>query len=378
MKTALKIVHVIVGLDTGGAERMLLRLIEELSDATHVVVSLTSVGTVGKELMRRGVLVIELKAEHRWRSIFLLSRLRRIFISERPHAVQAWMYHGNVFASLAALFTRIPVIWNIRNTQIPQGAFSITNAVMLSGAVLSWCLPRRVICCADSARSVHAARGYCGSKLEVIPNGYECHTFGRVESARAEIASELGFPATAFVVGVVARYDASKGYEYFIQAFSELLRSVPTAVAVCVGRGVNRENGALVSMLQANGLDKEIRLVGERADIRRMMSSFDVLCMPSVMEAFPNVVAEAMAAETPCVVTDVGDAAAIVGEFGYVVRSRDALAMSEALRVMASLSPCKLRDLGRRAKASIERRFSIESVAARYRTLYLNAARSAF
>jgi glycosyltransferase involved in cell wall biosynthesis len=101
------------------------------------------------------------------------------------------------------------------------------------------------------------------------------------------------------------------------------------------------------------------------------MAALDILSLSSAFgEGFPNAIGEAMACEVPCVVTDVGDSAEIVGDAGLVVPPRNPTAMAEAWETLLAKSPEERRVLGRAARERIARNFSLDVVTRQYEILY--------
>jgi glycosyltransferase involved in cell wall biosynthesis len=96
----------------------------------------------------------------------------------------------------------------------------------------------------------------------------------------------------------------------------------------------------------------------------------DISCLCSYTEGLPNAVVEAMACGLPCVVTDVGDSARVVGDTGLVVPPRDPVALADALRGLLTESGDARRDRGRRARERVENEFTIERMSTHYLNLY--------
>jgi glycosyltransferase involved in cell wall biosynthesis len=116
-------------------------------------------------------------------------------------------------------------------------------------------------------------------------------------------------------------------------------------------------------------------LLGEQSDIERLLPAFDVSCLSSAFgEGFPNVIGEAMACEVPCVATDVGDSAQIIGDTGVTVAPRDANAFANGLKRLLSLSPDERGCLGRAARARIAERFELQFVVEQFENLYRDVA----
>ncbi|MBB5281786.1 glycosyltransferase involved in cell wall biosynthesis [Pacificimonas flava] len=176
--------------------------------------------------------------------------------------------------------------------------------------------------------------GYDNRKMIVIPNGYDLSVFSPDPSDRREIRERLGIPAASVAIGFVARFDPQKDHRTLLQALSEVKSAGVKILCLLVGQGLDDANEDIRAQMGALGLTTdEIRLLGRRNDIPAVMNALDVHVMSSSSgEAFPNVLAEAMACGTPCVSTNVGDAADIIGDTGWLVPPRSPSHLAEAIR----------------------------------------------
>jgi glycosyltransferase involved in cell wall biosynthesis len=93
-------------------------------------------------------------------------------------------------------------------------------------------------------------------------------------------------------------------------------------------------------------------------------NSLDVCVSSSIGEGFSNVIAEAMACEIPCVVTDVGDSSRIVDETGIIVQPGDPFIMAKGILKILSLSEAERESIGRNARNRIVNEFSVEKMVA--------------
>lgn len=353
---------------------MLLKLLSasDRSSFQHVVVSLTSGGPLATEIGALGVRVESLDMTPGIPSLRALSSLRSIMRKERPHVLQSWMYHADLLAGLASIgYPRIPVVWGIHHSTLDVAATKpLTRLTQRACALSSRFMPSRIVCCSESARAAHVMAGYSPSKMLVIPNGFDLGRFHRDTAARAAFRASLEIPQSAHLVGVVARWDPNKDHRSFVAAATEVANRLPTATFALCGDGITWDNAPLSSMIDATRQRGRFILLGARSDMPQLMASLDVLCLSSTSEGFPNVIGEAMAAETPCVVTDCGDCAAIVGDAGRVVAPRDPKALAGALLELLSLDVDVRRRLGVRARERIATLFSLRSVAQRYENVY--------
>ena len=371
----MKILHVITGLYTGGAEIMLAKLIETMpaSPGASAVISLTGGGPIAERIAGLGTPVTYLGMRRGRLSLLGFIRLVRMMRRLQPDLVQAWMYHANLTAGLAAKFSgRPPVIWGIRQSDLdPRVSKWSTRLVARLGALLSRLLPAKIVCCAENARDVHAAMGYCRDRMIVIANGFDLDKFRPDPDARVALCRELGLPDDAALIAMPARFDPQKDHQNLLQAAKNLCADMPMTHFILCGDSINSDNTLLTDWIAELGLDGAVHLLGPRADMPNIMAACDVVVSASAFgEGFSNTLGEAMAAGTPCVATDVGDSRVIVGDSGRIVPPRDPGALADALREVLRLSDSERHALGARARARIAAHYSLAAISAQYATLY--------
>lgn len=374
----MRVLHIIVDLDVGGAESMLKRLIESNPASIHEtgVVSLTTLGVFGESLRARGVCVHTLGMSMFLHSPIALWRLIRLIRSIQPDIVQTWMYHADLLGGLAArLAGSCSVVWNIRSTAIPQGALSFTYWLVRLCAICSYFIPDRIICCANSAKTAHIKLRYAAHKMTVISNGYDFSVFELHLNSRARVRLELGLDDGDIVIGVVGRFDPLKDFHNFVTAASYMAAKRGDVKFLMVGRGNEWSNAILRDWIEKAGLVKSFHLVGEQVDVAYFLSAMDIFCLSSVNEAFPNVVVEAMAMGLPCVVTQAGDAADILGDDGFVVPAKDSVLLADALLRMCALNPVDRRLLGERNAKKVREEYGIEKIRQKYEEVYDEVSR---
>ncbi len=371
----MKVLHIITGLGTGGAEMMLYKLLstETRENIEYEVISLSGLGPVAEKISALGVPVRALGMERGMPSVSLFWKLRRWIVDAEPDLVQSWMYHSDLLGGVAArLAGGRPVIWGIRNSDlVPGEAKRSTILVARLCARLSRFVPTKILCCSEASRKVHAALGYSGKKMVVVPNGFDLGTFQPDANARQSVMAELGLERGCFLIGHVARFDPQKDHPNFIAAAKRLLDHFPQAHFLLCGDNIERANHALVAEITNSELRHHFHLLGRRNDVARLVAAFDIAVSSSSFgEGFPNVIGEAMACAVPCVVTDVGDSALIVGETGRVVESRSPQALAGAMAEMLSLSTDERSTLARAARERVKAQFSLPQIVRRYHQLY--------
>jgi glycosyltransferase involved in cell wall biosynthesis len=371
--TGMKLVHVISGLNTGGAEMVLHNEISLTGHIRHTVISLTDIGPVGKKIESLGARILALNMNRQRPNPLKILKLVKWLRQISPDVIHTWMYHADLIGSLAAKMAgAFPVVWGIHHSTLDRKYNKMsTICTMKTCARLSHSLPVKILCCSETARRIHAESGYDDEKMVVIPNGFDLANFRPDPTAREEIRLELGISDKTPLIGLVGRFDPQKDHQNFIHAADVLHGRVQEAHFLMCGDNVTSDNTLLAGWVKDAGIEKCCHLLGRRDDIPKVAASLDIATSSSSFgEAFPLVVGEAMACEVPCVVTDVGDAAYIVGETGKVVPPKNPHALAHAWQELIQLGAEGRRQLGAAARKRIEDNFSLPAIVARHESLY--------
>ena len=371
----MKLVLIITGLSTGGAEMMLLKLLDRLDPArfSPQVISLTSLGEIGPRIQALGI-PVEALGMHPGRlpNPIAFARLVQRLKAIKPDVVQTWMYHADLVGGLAARLVGVPAIaWNIRHSNLSrdQTKWSTRAVAHLCAKASRW-IPDRIVCNSKTARDIHIGIGYDPKHFIILPNGFDLSRFYPDPLSRHAVRTELGIPAHAPLIGLIARFDPQKNHQGFFEAAGQLHQQQPEVHFLLAGMGIDQKNPAIRAWLQCNGIAAVTHLLGLRQDIPRLTAALDIASSSSYGEAFPNVIGEAMACGVPCVVTDVGDSADIVGDTGRVVAPGDMIGLAAAWAQLLAMPDTERRALGQRARARVAEHFEIGAVVKRYEVFY--------
>lgn len=375
----LRVVHLITSLNVGGGQMDLYKAVTRFDPAkiSSTVISLAPPGKIANWLEDQGIPVLTLNLHPARPNPLALWRLRQMLKKIRPHILQTYLYHADLLGYLAGRWAGVPIIlWNLLQSQMEFRRYRWTTwltvwlCARLSRGV------KRIIVNSVAGIKAHALLGYDPEGMVLITNGYEMDRFKPDPVSYREVRQELGLPPEGLLVGLLARFDPQKDQANFLRAAGLVAAEHPEVTFLMGGNGVSAENPAFARLLREIPVPPErLRLLGERLDMPRLLAALDVFVSSSAFgEGHPNVVGEAMCCGVPCVVTDVGDCALMVGNTGLVVPPRDPEALARALMDALSWDKEERQRRGQAARERMQRRFDIHRVNARREALYLELA----
>jgi glycosyltransferase involved in cell wall biosynthesis len=286
------------------------------------------------------------------------------------------LYHADLVGGVVALFSGAPpVIWTVNSSDL--GAFRKswkTRFIRQICAILSPWVPATIVADAKNTKKVNVSLGYSPKKFLIINNGIDLSSFYPNQQARQRLRHELQIQEDVVVLGFVARWDPLKDHSNLLQALSIIKDNNRKFVCILVGSEMVSQNAALMKLIQKNKLDDHIILLGPRRDIPTVMNALDLHVLSSFSESMPLAIIEAMACGTPCVVTNVGDAALVVGDTGWVVPPKEPKALAAGIESgIEALKKNGKDDLGQRCRRIIEDKYSLEVMVDSYVELWEKA-----
>ena len=371
----MRVLHIITGLDDGGAEAVLFRMCKLDKKYKHIVISLQAQQKYVSLLQKFNISVHTLNFSKSSINFFGLFKLFRLIRQIKPDIVQTWMPHADLIGGVLARIAGVKkIFWGVHHTNLIKGKIN-RLVVMINrlNALLSNLVPTKIIYCAEKSREVQESIGFKKSKGVVVHNGYDTNSFFQDSSLDHIIRNELGIPHEAFLIGHVGSYHPLKDQETLIKSLSYLDQKRINFNAIFVGNKLEPSNENLISLIKKNGLSERIHLLGIRNDITAIMNGIDIFMLSSISEAFPNVLNEAMACGTPCITTDVGDAALIVGDTGWVVSPQDSKALAKASIEALEEKEFYYESWEQRKKACRKRileNFSLEKMVEKYKDVW--------
>jgi glycosyltransferase involved in cell wall biosynthesis len=287
----------------------------------------------------------------------LLGFIRQV----RPHVVHTHTAKAGTLGRLAAWVAGVPVVVHTYHGHVFHGYFSPART-RLFVAIERWLARRtdRLVAVSETVRRELLALGIgSAERMCVIPYGLDLEPFLAADGLRGQLRSELGLPAGAPLVGIVARLVPVKAHEVFLEAAARLVRAVPASRFLVVGDGERRP--ALEALAARLGLAEAVRFLGWRRDLARLYADLDLVVLTSRNEGAPFSLIEAMAAARPVVSTRVGGVPDLVedGLTGCLVPSGDADALAAAMGALLG-DPGRRQALGAAGRKRVAGVFTAE------------------
>ena len=359
----MRIAQVVLSLDIGGQERLVVRIAHALRDRGHEphVVTLTRGGALRAEL---GSIPVHEVPRSAGFDPLLYAKLWRAFRSLRPDVVHTHNAAPLIYAVPAARLARVSRIVHTKH-----GDFRYPARALRLARTASRFVDRFVPVSAETAAAAARNERPSPARIAVIENGIPLGAFGRDPAARAAVRAQLAIPAGALVVGSVGRLVPDKDYPLLVRAMAPLLGE--TVRLVIVGEGTARPDieAAVASIPRERR--QFVTLAGARHDVPRVLCAFDVFALSSRTEGLPLALPEAMTSHLPVVATAVGGVPGIVPEdAGILIPHGDEAAFTSALRSLLEDDVARERMGGAGRRYALER-FSEDRMVDDYLSLYI-------
>jgi glycosyltransferase involved in cell wall biosynthesis len=365
----IRLTFLVSSLNRGGAQRQLTLLVKEI-DRTRfaiTVITIYACGSLCHEIENLdGVQVYSLRGKGGWGIPASLWRLWRVLHKIQPEIVHGYLDVANVLALVFGKAARAKVVWGVRASNVDYSQYGRRPAFYFRLAAWLSRFADLIVANSYAGKRHHAIEGYAAGNMIVIPNGFDTDRFRPDEAAGRQVRREWGVADHESLIGIVARLDPMKDHHTFLFAANRLAEIRPDVRFVCVGDGRDGYREELHAFAKELGLDCRIIWTGEMADMPAVHNAFDIATSATAFgEGFSNAVGEAMACGIPCVVTDVGDSALLVGETGLVVAPGDPEALCEAWLTFLEMPAEQRKALGLAARVRITSEYSLRNLAHR-------------
>lgn len=319
----MRLAFIIRDLGPGGAQRQLVALAAGLRRAGHEVSVLHFYGGLFEAALHDAdVRTVCVGKKNRWDLLGFFGRLVKAARETRAEVLHGYLAEANLMALFLKPLCRFPkVVWGVRDSQTDAHLWGLLGRLSFGLNCLLARFADIIICNSKAGRDYYAARGYPQERMHVVPNGIDTGRFQPQPQARK--------PGGGRVFGLVGRLSPMKDHATFLRAAA----AVPDARFVIVGSGdadYEKDMRALAAQL---GVAERVTWLPAQEDMPAVYAGFDCLVNSSAFgEGFSNVIGEAMACGVPCIASDVGDSAWLVGNAAQVFPAGDHAALARRMR----------------------------------------------
>ena len=383
--SSMRVLFVINGLGTGGAER-------SLAESLPILVN-EGVEPIIVTLRRRSEGVEEMvhSAGYDLRSMDGLGwaerirNVRRLVHTERPDLVHTTIFEADVAGRIAAWCTGVPVLTTLVNTSYVRERLADPNVDRMKLAAVrhidAWTSRHLTDHFHAITKAVRDEAAACLriplERFTVIERGRDPVRLGtRSRTRRHDARRRLGIGESAEVLLNVGRQEYQKGQRFLLKAVASLAGSRPRTVLLIAGRK-GHASAELRELHEALDLGDRVRFLGHRDDVPELMAAADVFVFPSLYEGLGGAVIEAMALGLPVVASDLPALREVVehGRSGLLVPPRSPQAIADAVAAVLD-APDRAQSMGARGRTIFEERFTLERSALRMVALYRSVARN--
>ena len=367
----MKIMHLISGLKSGGAESTLFKLVKNDINNIHIVVSLTDGGSYKSKLEEESIEVHNLNFKFNLNLFYQFFKLILLIKKIKPNAIQSWMYYCNFITIFIKLFCNINIYWNIRASFYKQFYTPFSKFIIYFSALASHIIPKKIVYCSYSSIRNHEKIFFSKKKSVFIANGFDVIEKKNFQKD-IKILNQYKLNSKNIIFSMIARYDPHKDHIGLINKFINIIDKNNSVILILIGRNINNMNTNLNKIVKKNNLSQKIILLDHINDLEKMYSIIDFHILLSFSESFPNVIAETMARGIPNISSDVGHASEIINQSGWIIKNKDEIqfkkAVNEAINLYSNkkeLSKLKIKCLN-----SISHKFNIQSMIINYNELW--------
>ena len=324
----MKIAFIIRDLGHGGAQRQLALLATGLVREGHAVSVLHFYdGAFRAELESGGVHTLCIGKKSRWDLAGFFFRLVKAARSLRPEVIHGYLAESNLMALLVKPFCGFPrIVWGVRDSQTDAHLWGILGRLSFRLNCLLARFADLIICNSQAGRDYYAARGYPLKKMHVIPNGIDTERFKPQPRA----------PGNTLTFGLVGRMSPMKDHATFLAAAA----LDPHAKFIIVGSGDAAYEQQMRDLASSLGLSDRLTWLPAQNDMPAVYARLDCLVNSSAFgEGFSNVIGEAMACGVPCIASDVGDSAWIIGDKAQIFPAGDHSALAQCMLAFQPHNP---------------------------------------
>ena len=320
----MRVAHLDTGREWRGGQAQVRFLLRGLRARGHQCLLLAPGGPLAEKARAEGFEVLAWSPRGEW-DLAAGWRAARLLRAFAPHVAHCHSAHAHALGVPAARRAGVPVVVVSRRVDFAVAGNPFSR--------LKYRMPvDRYLCISRGVAEVMRSGGVPEAKLALVPSGIELPAADAgVRRGAADLRAALGAPPDAPVVGTVAALAPHKDHANLLEAAALVVRARPDVRFAWVGEGECR--GALERRRAELGLERQVRLLGFRADALDLLRQFSVFCLSSHLEGLCTSLLDAQSLGIAVVATAVGGVPDVVedGATGRLVPGRDPQALARAL-----------------------------------------------
>ena len=360
MQKKKKVIHVIVDLGTGGAERQLIELLKK--NSSHKLLIFKKAGVYKKELDDNKINYKELNLNNSLHFFMHFLKISEEIKLSNTSIIHAWMYNACLIVSTVKLLFNLKhsLVWGIRCSNMKLNEYSLKLRLSVILCRLLSFISNQIVYNSYAGLVYHKSLGYPDKISRVIYNGIDHRKFKFSKSRRHEIRTVLGIKKNDIVIVCVARTDPMKNHESLIKAFEKIRKKNKKIILLLIGKGTNDL-----------GVKEGLISLGLKSNIENYYSAGDIIIMPSKFgEGFSNALAEGMLCKLFPITTDVGDSLKIAEGIGIIAKNSSANAIFKSFENALSIRNSKKNELRDLSRTKILKEFSVRKMCIEYDKCY--------
>jgi len=361
--TIKNVLHLCESSDTGGAESILISLVERLDKSLYrSMVCLLSDGWLRVQLEKRKVETVVIPQQRSF-DVAWLFRLFRLLNHHEIHIMHSHEFATNVYASVLSSLTGVPIVATAHGKNYYGDKWRRRAAYRFVARQSTM-----VAVSGDLKRFLMERIGIPPGNIRVVHNGIDLSRY-KIQEGNYAVRAELGIRRDQRVIGTVGNLFAVKGQTYLLKACKALVGEFPTFVLLIAGEGDQLD--LLRKEASDLGIAGNVQFLGFRDDVPSLLQAMDVFVLPSLSEGLPLSILEALALKKPVVATNVGGVPEIMedGVTGYLVPPRNPEALTDRILLLLREPEVAVR-IGQAGRARVEDAFDLETMVREYESLY--------
>jgi len=363
----IKILYLITGLKTGGAEIVLYNLVKNIDKKKFepVVVSIIPIAEIGKKIQDSGIRVLSLSAKFKYNPLIIF-RLISIFKKEKPQILHSFLFHSIFLGRIVGKTCKVPIIISSIHSEY-IGGFLRNRLLQITDSLDDVV----TIVSQKASETMLKSKTVSSNKLLVIYNGIDLNKFiFQDKKAREEIRKELNLKKDDKVLISIGRLFEAKGYPYLIEAIKILKSKYPDIKLLIIGEG--EEKNKLETQIRGLNLEKNIFLLGRKENVSNYLNASDIFVLASLWEGFGLAIVEAMACGLPVITTNVGGIPEIIKDkiSGLLVNPKDFKILAQKIDYLLNLDADSKERFALKGRKIVEQKFPLEKMMTKYEELY--------